>query len=103
MKNRKVLSLMGIFFASAMVTLSCPWQAVAEETAETEELPEELHEADPEAVYLSDLEWKNAVDGWFLIRKDQTVIQTEINCEQNGKIESYEKGIGTCGYVSGYF
>lgn len=97
MKNRKVLSLMGIFFASAMVTLSCPWQAVAEETAETEELPEELHEADPEAVYLSDLEWKNAVDGWFLIRKDQTVIQTEINCEQNGKIESYEKGIGTCG------
>ena len=98
MKNKKVIGLMGILMATAMFTLSSPWAVAAEEeTAETETLPEERHEADPEAVYLSDLEWKNAVDGWFLIRKDQTVIQTDITWEEDGKTESYEKGIGTCG------
>ena len=56
---------------------------------------ENYHEADPDAIYLSDLEWINAVDSWFLVRKDQTVYQTEISWNENGETVIYEKGIGT--------
>ena len=97
MKNKKVTGMLGVFMLSAMFSISCPMQTAAEESTETESLQEEKHAADPDAVYLSDLEWKNAVDGWFLVRKDQTVIQTDISWEQDGKMEVYEKGIGTCG------
>ena len=62
---------------------------------EKQEVNENVHKADPDAIYLSDLEWLNAVDSWFLVRKDQTVNQTEISWNENGQTVIYEKGIGT--------
>ena len=62
---------------------------------EKQQSNDNVHEADPDAIYLSDLEWVNAVDSWFLVRKDQTVNSTEISWKENGETVIYKKGLGT--------
>ncbi|WP_050697348.1 glycoside hydrolase family 97 catalytic domain-containing protein [Anaeromassilibacillus senegalensis] len=64
-------------------------------SVEEQKSNDNFHKADPDAVYLSDLEWINAVDSWFLVRKDLTVNQTQISWKENGETVIYEKGIGT--------
>lgn len=95
--KRKVLHSLGILLPAAVLTLAGTTAAFAQEaSAENVEVSiENFHAADPDAVYLSDLEWVNAVDSWFLVRKDLTVNMTEITWEEDGATEIYEKGIGT--------
>ena len=104
MKRKRIVYFLGGLASSAAVFLGTPCSVFAEEAetqvaaeTETEALPVNEHEADPDAIYLSDLEWLNAVDSWFLVRKDMTVESTDITWEENGQQELYQKGIGTYG------
>ena len=61
----------------------------------------EENRADPTetaAVYLSDMEWTSAEDGWWQVRKDRDVnVHKIVLTDENGEEVSFEKGLGTSG------
>ena len=54
--------------------------------------------AETAAVYLSDMEWVSAEDGWWQVRKDRDVnVHKIVLTDENGEEVPFEKGLGTSG------
>ncbi|WP_050698576.1 glycoside hydrolase family 97 catalytic domain-containing protein [Anaeromassilibacillus senegalensis] len=55
-------------------------------------------DGDTTSIYLSDMEWTSAHDGWWLVRKDRDVnVQKIVLKDADGTDVPFEKGLGTSG------
>lgn len=71
----------------------------AVQAQETEQEVAQAKQAEGTAeVYLSDMEWESAEDGWWQVRKDRDVnVHKIVVLDEDGQEVSFEKGLGTSG------